>query len=368
MLTRVLLAILAAAAPALCQQATLPDFVSIPAGEFQMGSPNGAAWEKPTHPVSTPTFEISATPVTNRQYQAFRPEHQSAGDEDPDAPVTGVSWLDAQAYCEWLQQQLGTGVVLPTEARWERAARGGLEQKTYPWGDQYPSSDAKPVTRANAFGVYAVSYNVWEWTSDWYAPDYYSKSPKSDPQGPPSGDFRVLRGGGFRSDPASATTFSRGSARPSTSSAYVTFRVMKTGAAPQPQVTQAPPPAPRPTDTASALAPAAPDSGLAVTAVDVQDSNGGLQIRLATTGKVSYRAFALKSPDRLVVDLEGTIQRISKGSGSVAVGKGGVKQIRYSQFQADPPVSRAVIDLDAALNYQVVAADSQLVIRLSPAD
>jgi hypothetical protein len=231
--------------------------------------------------------------------------------------------------------------------------------------------------RPNAFGVYAVAYNLWEWTSDWYASDYFSKSPREDPSGPSSGDFRVLRGGGFRSDPASATCYSRGSARPLTSSPYVTFRVMKTGSDPVKQLTRAPaaPPAPaaspapaRPTDVASVPPPAPPAAGLSVTAVAFEQVGGELQIYLATTGKPAYRAFALASPDRLVVDMEGVVQQISKGSGSVPVDQGGVKQIRYSQFQLDPPVTRAVIDLDRALKHQVEASDDQLLIRLSPAN
>src|SRR5690606_23016643 len=135
-------------------------------------------------------------------------------------------------------------------------------------------------------------------------------SSKEDPAGPSSGDFRVLRGGGFRSDPASATCYSRGSARPSTSSPYVTFRVMKTGAEPRQEITRAapaPPPAPatpapkRTTDVAAAAPPPPPPAtGLSVTELGFEQVGGELQIRLTTTGKAAYRAFALASPDRLV--------------------------------------------------------------------
>ncbi len=378
MLSRLAIGLLLVALTLPGQEPALPEFVPIPAGEFSMGSTEGAAWERPPHAVETPGFEISARPVSNLEFQAFRPEHRSPGDESPDAPVTGVTWSDAEAYCRWLQDRLRTGVTLPSEARWERAARGGLDQQTYPWGDEYApaaSASASPL-RPNGFGVYAVAYNLWEWTSDWYAPDYYSKSHKEDPAGPSSGDFRVLRGGGFRSDPASATCYSRGSARPSTSSPYVTFRVMKTDANPVKELTRAPaaPAAPaasaptRTTDVAAIAPPPSPASGLSVTALSFELAGGELQIHLATTGKPAYRAFALASPDRLVVDLQGVVQQISKGSGSVPVDQGGVKQIRYSQFQLDPPVTRAVIDLDRTMKHQVEVSDDQVLIRLSPAN
>ena len=356
------------------QAPAIPAFVPIAAGEFLMGSTEGAAWERPPHVVETPEFQISARPVSNLEFQAFRPEHRSPGDESPDAPVTGVTWSDAEAYCRWLQDRLGTNVALPSEARWERAARGGLDQQTYPWGDEYTPAAAS--LRPNGFGVYAVAYNLWEWTSDWYAPDYFSKSPQEDPGGPSTGDFRVLRGGGFRSDPASATCYSRGSARPSTSSPYVTFRVMKTGANPVEEPTRTPavsaapatPVPSRTTDIAAVPPPPPPASGLSVTAVAFEQVGGELQIRLATTGMAAFRAFAMASPDRLVVDLQGVFQQISRGSGVVPVEQGGVKQIRYSQFQLDPPVTRAVIDLDRALKHQVEASDRQLLIRLSQAN
>lgn len=374
------------------QQAAVPEFVSVPAGQFSMGSPEGATWERPAHSVETPAFEISARPVSNREFQAFRPEHRSPGDEGPDAPVTGVTFSDAEAYASWLQDRLGTAVTLPSEARWERAVRGGLEQQTYPWGDEaLPtalSSGPTPL-RPNGFGVYAVAYNLWEWTSDWYASDYYSKSPQEDPAGPPAGDFRVLRGGGFRSDPASATCYSRGSARPLTSSPYVTFRVMKTGADPVEQLTSAPPapvatptpvapapvapapsaPAPdRPTDVAAGRPPAPPAAGLSATTVSFEQVDNELQIHLTMTGKPSYRTFAMTTPDRLVVDLQGVTQRITHGTGSMPVGQSGVKQVRYSQFQLEPPVTRIVVDLDGPLEHQVEASDDRLSIRLSPAN
>lgn len=374
MLSRLLIGCLLATAVLVAQGPVVPQFVSIPAGDFSMGSADGAAWERPPHAIQVPTFEISARPVSNQEFQSYRPSHRSPGDESPGAPVTGITWNDAIAYAEWLQEQLGVGVTLPSEARWERAVRGGLEQQMYPWGDEFASTSvaepgAKAAPRANGYGVYAVTYNLWEWTSDWYAPDYYRSSPEDDPMGPKTGDFRVLRGGGFRSDPTSATCYSRGSARPATSSAYVTFRVMKTGRAPVVQVTKAPKTAPvsRPTDTAAPRAPVAlPPGSLNVTAVNFEPAGTGLSIQLATTAQASYRAFALTGPDRLVVDINGAVQTITKGSGNVAVGSGGVNRIRYSQFQIDPAVTRIVIDLAGPVDHQVSATASQLLVRLTP--
>ncbi|MDD9268903.1 formylglycine-generating enzyme family protein [Paenibacillus sp. MAHUQ-63] len=133
-----------------------------------------------------------------------------------DHPVVHVSYRDALAYCEW------SGKRLPTEAEWEFAARGGLVQKRYPWGDElkpggkhmcniwqgkFPiknnASDGyagtAPVNafEPNGYGLYNVAGNVWEWCSDWFSPDYHIKGKRVNPQGPPSGQARVMRGGSY---------------------------------------------------------------------------------------------------------------------------------------------------------------------------
>jgi formylglycine-generating enzyme required for sulfatase activity len=133
-----------------------------------------------------------------------------------DHPVVHVSWHDAAAFCTWAE------VRLPTEAEWERAARGGLEQKRYPWGDdltpsgkhrcniwqgEFPARNTAadghagtaPVDafKPNGYGLYNTVGNVWEWCADWFSPDWHRDGPREDPAGPPTGQARVTRGGSF---------------------------------------------------------------------------------------------------------------------------------------------------------------------------
>jgi formylglycine-generating enzyme required for sulfatase activity len=133
-----------------------------------------------------------------------------------DHPVVHVSWNDAEAYCRW------SGQRLPTEAEWEYAARGGLEDRSFPWGDElepdgehrmnvwqgdFPADNTcadghygtAPVDAfaPNGHGLHNMTGNVWEWCSDWYNPGYYAASPLADPGGPPSGSARVMRGGSY---------------------------------------------------------------------------------------------------------------------------------------------------------------------------
>jgi iron(II)-dependent oxidoreductase len=181
----------------------------IPAGEFKMGSEYGNIDEKPVHTVYLAEFYMDIYPVTNAQYRQFI---EATGTSDPrywnnenfnqsNQPVVGVTWYDAMAYAEW------SGKRLPTEAEWEKAVRGGLVGKKYPWGNEKPDDKRanfnENVGKTTPVGNYpANSYggNVWEWCADWYDGNYYSRSPDRNPKGPDTGDYRVLRGGSWYDD------------------------------------------------------------------------------------------------------------------------------------------------------------------------
>ena len=193
--------------------------VSIPEGEFLMGADGTEALEdeKPQHRVWLDRFEIDLHEVTTRQYAAFLSQEKRSPPWQwesvdlavhRDRPVIGVSWSDAEAYCRW------RGRRLPTEAEWEKAARG-TDGRRYPWGNdeevilrakarasEKPSSDgiaplAVQLEQASPYGVYDMVGGVSEWVRDWYAEDFYRTAPARDPQGPLRGSFRVLRGGGW---------------------------------------------------------------------------------------------------------------------------------------------------------------------------
>jgi formylglycine-generating enzyme required for sulfatase activity len=190
--------------------------VYVPAGEFLMGStdddPDAIGDEKPRHTVHLDAFWIDETEVTNAQYRQCveaggcdEPDCWDNNDYNaPDQPVVCVTWDDARAYAAWV------GGRLPTEAEWEKAARG-TDGRIYPWGDSAPDCEkanhAGCTGRPGAVGSYPagaspyggldVAGNVWEWVADWYDAGYYDRSPLRNPPGPDSGIFRVLRGGSY---------------------------------------------------------------------------------------------------------------------------------------------------------------------------
>jgi formylglycine-generating enzyme required for sulfatase activity len=203
-------------------------FCTIPAGWFLMGSTNGLADERPVRSVWVDRFAMAPHPVTRAEYAAFveatghplpREWHDPAF-AAPDLPVVGVSWHDALAYCAWASTPERV-LRLPTEAEWERAARGGLEGASYPWGEVIPAwipdhgrgplPAPWPVTdgEPNGFGLFGIAGNIHEWCADWYAADTYATAPDRNPTGPPAGQRRASRGGAWRH----AVTISRCAAR-----------------------------------------------------------------------------------------------------------------------------------------------------------
>ncbi|MBI1804086.1 MAG: formylglycine-generating enzyme family protein [Ignavibacteriae bacterium] len=207
----------------------------IPAGSFQMGSEGWGEYESPIHEVFVDDFFMDETPVTNLQFAEFVKQtgyvttaeingfahgyekgaykkiiglrwksYFAAGRERH--PVILVSWHDANEYAMW------AGKRLPSEAEWEKAARGSLIQKMYPWGGNEPNrSDCNfaketidiPATTEvgsfapNEYGLFDMAGNVWNWCADWFSGTYYSESEKNNPRGPKSGETKIRRGASF---------------------------------------------------------------------------------------------------------------------------------------------------------------------------
>jgi len=277
----------------------------IPGGEFLMGNEGDygfpADGEGPVHTVEIAPFYMDATCVTNEQFNDFinathykteaekfgwsfvfyghlTPKQQATavrarvlGSEwwcridgatwrHPEGPGTNikkrwkyptlhVSWNDVIAYCKW------AGKRLPTEAEWEYAARGGLEQKRFPWGDElepegkhrmnvwqgkFPSQNTEAdkhygpapaqTYQANGYGLYCTTGNVWEWVWDWFDPSYYQTSPRENPTGPTATDRRMMRGGSYLCHESYCNRYrtdSRSSNTPDSSTGNLGFRCVR---------------------------------------------------------------------------------------------------------------------------------------------
>jgi len=228
---------------------TDPLLVSIPAAWFLMGSASGQDCERPVHRVFIDAFLLAATQVTNTEYERFvnstasdpPPFWRDANFNHPRHPVTGISWFDANRYCQWLAQQTARPYRLPTEAEWERAARGDLEQQDFPWGNDPPQSLPDYAARwqtgpeivaryaPNSFGLYNICDNVHEWCSDGYDPNYYATSPERNPRGPEfhSGvsPRKSSRGGSWRHQVKVARCSARSSIPPDFHYADYGFRI-----------------------------------------------------------------------------------------------------------------------------------------------
>ncbi len=183
-----------------------------------MGSEDGQDNERPVHRVWVDGFQLAECQVSNAEYESFvaaagaeaSPLLNDPNFNHPQQPVVAVSWFEAVRYCEWLSALGERNYRLPTEAEWERAARGGVEGALFPWGDDpHPSlpdyeqrwangPEVVGSSGANPFGLRDMCANVHEWCSDWFQPDYYASSPDRNPRGPALGERRSSRGGSWR--------------------------------------------------------------------------------------------------------------------------------------------------------------------------
>jgi len=202
-----------------------------------MGQADGRDEERPVHRVRVAPFRLCRFQVTNAHFAAFRTFSFGCAT----LPVTSINWFDAVEYCRWLAAEWKlppeSAPRLPTEAEWELAARGGLEQKLFPWGDAPPEerpgyasrwrSGPEPVATSepNRYGLFDMCENVHEWCGDWYDPGYYAVSPESHPAGPETGTRRSSRGGAWRHQIKIARCAARSSIPPEFRYADYGFRI-----------------------------------------------------------------------------------------------------------------------------------------------
>ncbi len=235
-----------------------PEWVDIPAGPFWMGSEQGRDAEKPLHQVTLPHYQIARVPVTHAQYAIFvqetgyTPPETWAGSRPPRGkdlhPVVDVSWFDAQAYTTWLSSVTGKLIQLPSEAEWEKAARGSQDQREYPWGERFEAArcnttelgiaGSTPVgiflEGTSPYGVLDMSGNVWEWTRSLWGKDrskpewgYPYNLQEERRENLRAGDdvLRVLRGGSWDDSERNARCSYRDGSHPNDGNDDFGFRV-----------------------------------------------------------------------------------------------------------------------------------------------
>jgi formylglycine-generating enzyme required for sulfatase activity len=230
--------------------------ILIPAGSFSMGSNDGLPNERPEHTVTLDSYYIDQSEATLSLYRKFlestKQESPSTWDDEAattvgDRPATGMKWQAASAYCQW------AGKRLPTEAEWEKAARG-TDGRRYPWGNMQPFVDIANYNRGmwvneaitlvavtsglegmsvrhglkeggkSPFGLFHMAGNAAEWVADWYGRDYYQKTPTQNPVGPATGEKRVIRGGSWADLPAALRVTARFSAEADYEDRTIGFR------------------------------------------------------------------------------------------------------------------------------------------------
>lgn len=222
------------------------NMVFIPAGAFIMGNNDGDPDEIPAHKVYLDEYYIGKYEVTVDEYGRFldatgyrQPTNWMDAKVESHWPVSGVSWIDAGKYCEWLSEETGLQYRLPTEAEWEKAARGE-EGYIYPWGDFWDPSRCNSLmtfeTRflrpigsfpigVSSYGVHDMAGNVWEWCSDWYDPLYFNYSKERNPEGPFDGQLKVARGGCWNDNSRYCRSTDRWPVEMTFREPYVGFRV-----------------------------------------------------------------------------------------------------------------------------------------------
>jgi formylglycine-generating enzyme required for sulfatase activity len=216
-------------------------FVRIPAGEFRMGSTDGDDDERPVHTVRiSQPFYLGVHAVTQDQWEAVMGNNASEFAGDPNRPVETVSWEDVQEFIGRLNAREGhTLYRLPTEAEWEYAARAGSTTAycfgddsrrlgEYAWYRANAGGQTHPVAtlQPNAWGLYDMHGNVWEWVQDWYGE--YAAESVTDPQGPASGSDRVLRGGGWGAGAGDCRSADRYHVAPGRRTDHLGFRLLRT--------------------------------------------------------------------------------------------------------------------------------------------
>ena len=225
------------------------DFVYVPPGEFPMGSSltEGRENERPQRWVYVDGFYIAKTEVTAGQYRSYLAANPKAAPppewywkeraKTDDYPMAWVNWAEANAFCQWLSRQDGGSYRLPSEAEWEKAAKG-FAHRAYPWGEEYDGTQSgtrngtyAPVgskeTDVSPFGALDMAGNLWEWCADWFDAKYYGTAPARNPRGPDAGKFRSLRGCGWNFDPDTFRCSYRTRFSPQERSLHIGFRVVR---------------------------------------------------------------------------------------------------------------------------------------------
>lgn len=213
------------------------EFVFVKGGMFEMGNTLGddEPREKSVHRVTVNDFHMGKYPVTQGQWKTIMGNNPSSSKQGDNYPVENVSWEDAQVFIQKLNSSTGKSYDLPTEAEWEYAARSGGNSSTssessldsYAWYDSNSGSKTHPVgeKQPNPLGLYDMSGNVWEWCQDWYGA--YSARSATNPKGPSSGAFRVLRGGSWGSGAGLCQSGYRHGSSPDDRSSRIGFRLVR---------------------------------------------------------------------------------------------------------------------------------------------